>query len=792
MSFEAPESPRNTQMDPMEIQNKTFPSAWKGYKIDDVRAFLAQVSFGVREFATEAEAMRRRIDELERNQNHSDTALNMKVAKAEETAARIIHDANEAARALRSQAESILASTKERAESEALELIDRAKLAEQQRGASTEDRAALLQLETAAKRELDNARAKAAEIIERSKAEGRAMIDQARDLRNEILADLRERKSALDTEIADLATRRIEAYQNLSRAVMLISEASLIVESGSDGVHDDDPLVQQWSGDAEAETAMPSAADESSASKARSPLLDTQDLQLSVSISPVEIGNHLEEGIVRVFHKESELSIHSSHGSALGSGSPPLPRSDADLQATEPHENGPAEEVREGDGNGASVGDILVTQGDLDTEPENELQGANDDRSALEATIARDGVIHEEGGIAAEAGSDENSSEWIEQAQVDDDVNTQANGVEDPETMAKIGRAENANVLVEASEKDPASDRQREMALSPHQEMLTSGASGSARSRRADDILARIRSLRFEDNDAGPVAARKREGQDGEFPDGERDPILGRGSELAARAGSEEGSDLRQDARDPVEDGGSSQIYETPAEVDAATAELLDVREEILGPVATMLFKKAKRLVADEQNVLLDKVRRSSGSKITLEELLEEKVHIDAIAIAALDFFEQVRLGVLDLFSDSDGGSARREISQHALYYSEEFAKELVLPLRRRIQQTLSLDSTAEDQSTVSAIGSVYRDLRSNRLETLISQYVNSVFCATIMHESGYDSFLWAVDPQDTPCADCLDNSLAGTTPKGEQFPTGHLHPAIHSGCRCLLVPFIA
>ena len=46
----------------------------------------------------------------------------------------------------------------------------------------------------------------------------------------------------------------------------------------------------------------------------------------------------------------------------------------------------------------------------------------------------------------------------------------------------------------------------------------------------------------------------------------------------------------------------------------------------------------------------------------------------------------------------------------------------------------------------------------------------------------------WVVD-DDGPCPDCDDNTLAGPTPKGEPFPTGQLHPPAHPGCRCLLVP---
>ncbi|MGH9269484.1 MAG: hypothetical protein ACRD0D_15075, partial [Acidimicrobiales bacterium] len=48
----------------------------------------------------------------------------------------------------------------------------------------------------------------------------------------------------------------------------------------------------------------------------------------------------------------------------------------------------------------------------------------------------------------------------------------------------------------------------------------------------------------------------------------------------------------------------------------------------------------------------------------------------------------------------------------------------------------------------------------------------------------------WVVD-DDVPCPDCDDDALAGPVPRGEQYPTGRLHPPSHPGCRCLLVPVV-
>ena len=47
----------------------------------------------------------------------------------------------------------------------------------------------------------------------------------------------------------------------------------------------------------------------------------------------------------------------------------------------------------------------------------------------------------------------------------------------------------------------------------------------------------------------------------------------------------------------------------------------------------------------------------------------------------------------------------------------------------------------------------------------------------------------WVVDSGPTPCPDADDNALAGALAKGEAFPTGHVCPPAHAGCRCLIVP---
>jgi hypothetical protein len=47
---------------------------------------------------------------------------------------------------------------------------------------------------------------------------------------------------------------------------------------------------------------------------------------------------------------------------------------------------------------------------------------------------------------------------------------------------------------------------------------------------------------------------------------------------------------------------------------------------------------------------------------------------------------------------------------------------------------------------------------------------------------------IWSVDPDGPPSPDCEDNGLAGPVPVGDAFPSGHVSPPMHPGCRCLLL----
>jgi DivIVA domain-containing protein len=215
--------------------------------------------------------------------------------------------------------------------------------------------------------------------------------------------------------------------------------------------------------------------------------------------------------------------------------------------------------------------------------------------------------------------------------------------------------------------------------------------------------------------------------------------------------------------------------------------ELVRKRDEALTPIAVALVRKLKRSLQDEQNEVLDRLRRNGGRKPSLAVAFPDGVDQRARYRDAAS--EQLAASIA-LGSESAGGSAPGDGVLRAVV--DELADAVVAPLARRLQEALDdAASMGEDDAEISArVSAAYRDLKSGRLERLVADQVGSAFAAGAFSAFAPGTPLkWIVRDVDGQCPDCDDNALAGPTPRGEAFPTGQLRPPAHAGCRCLLAP---
>jgi DivIVA domain-containing protein len=263
---------------------------------------------------------------------------------------------------------------------------------------------------------------------------------------------------------------------------------------------------------------------------------------------------------------------------------------------------------------------------------------------------------------------------------------------------------------------------------------------------------------------------------------------------------------LREPLFDPIPDGSPAAVAAT-ATTDAAATDTLgtdDVviaedrigaaqagdaahvaaRDRVLEPLQAQMVRKLKRLLADEQNDVLDLVRRSGG-KVLASGLVPEPGDHAGRYVAAIggELLAAVSAGAA--FFDGPAGAA-----DHAdVAALERFvATEVVEPLRALLSRALDAADVAEDEQ-LDRVRSAYREVRNQRIDDAARALALAAFNAGVEAAHRGGRVRWAVDPVHGCCSDCDDNALEGPIDAGLPFPTGATRPPAHPGCRCLLVP---
>ena len=218
---------------------------------------------------------------------------------------------------------------------------------------------------------------------------------------------------------------------------------------------------------------------------------------------------------------------------------------------------------------------------------------------------------------------------------------------------------------------------------------------------------------------------------------------------------------------------------------------MFERRDSALIAVDEMLVKKLKRVLADEENAMLNYLQ-SKKAQVALEKVLpsfENQLQI-FVEATSKELIESAMSGAQSL-SKSLKSDLRKKISNATVMQvlSKKLADDIVYPLRERIQKCVEgSDGSASEMSSL--IRSAYREWKMKQVDKIVGDISRLAYSrgAYLVLETGV-KVCWMVDPNGPPCADAEDNSLAGEVNCGEKFPTGDEHPVIHAGCKCLVVP---
>lgn len=225
------------------------------------------------------------------------------------------------------------------------------------------------------------------------------------------------------------------------------------------------------------------------------------------------------------------------------------------------------------------------------------------------------------------------------------------------------------------------------------------------------------------------------------------------------------------------------------AVVIAADPALFTARDESLSSIVSSMARKMKRVLADEQNEVLQHLKAKKSS-VEMDAFLGSVAEHAQRYVTAVTEELMTAAGAGAKSVKTSGGSSRR-VTQKAIteHVASTIAEGFIAKFREDTR--IAIGEAEGDRDILSGLmRDVYRAWKMELLDLNVDDVANCAY--------GKGGFLalepgarisWMVDPNSPCCSECEDNSLAGALTKGSEFPTGHAFAPAHSGCRCLVHP---
>jgi DivIVA domain-containing protein len=203
-------------------------------------------------------------------------------------------------------------------------------------------------------------------------------------------------------------------------------------------------------------------------------------------------------------------------------------------------------------------------------------------------------------------------------------------------------------------------------------------------------------------------------------------------------------------------------------------------RSGVLDPLLVTVGKRAKRAAQDDQNALLDAVRRHKGRPSSAQVLAPESDLLTAWVGVLREAIDEA-YGAGCVAAGGEAGRPDEELTREA-------AATIVLPVRERIAAAIDSGEEGDTGGLVERIGARFREWKNQSLEESLFDALTVAWSHGVYDASPDGAVLRWIPVTEGRCADCDDNGLEPTV-KGSSFPTGQTHPPAHPGCRCLLAP---
>lgn len=746
---------------PETLVDQQFPRSFRGLRAAAVRDLLARVSehwAASEERATVLDEQLRRLEAAD-NQSIDEAAL---IGALGDHAARILAAARETAAEILAEADRQAAGVAQDIEARTEGLRQEAESLLARRSAEADGMAGNLRVSAETENRLlrEQARMEAEATLSAARSEGREMVAEAKAIRERMLSDLSRRRQLGELQIDQLQAGRdrlLDAYDLVRRTLEEATAAMHSAEPESQTAAEVHAPRFAGSDRGHSPTTRPSQVRSSHRTPVRS---GSNDLNAATPESRPTSGNPRFEISISGARRAGE-AVDAALSGTRSTAHALAPRTGAAAKTPEPA----AAQVTDAHSSGARPPESRsgIPQAVSGQSPRRRPQSVADAAGMLApATDSRATATQSASTPSVAAKSDAAHPVAARQAAIQTkSVNggqsvLSFRGSETPKPRFKTATASDPkSVERPKSFPKPESVPRPESFESPVPAPIVDAVTVVGRSTQpVDDLFARIRATQDKPSSAAM---------------GDRSPENGGVGHSAADVQADSAADNR----------------------DASDESALAQRDSRLEPLETKLTRGFKRALQDEQNEVLDRLRRrrvTSPGPI-LPTVAEQ-----------LDRFIVASAGPLGTAAEAGAqfvGSGTKLSPSQLRDLGLALAHDVVDPLRRRLSGLIDVDfegsgESAERLGASERLSSVYRQWKLQRLAPLVRHHLSMAFNLGAFEASEPGSAMrWVVDDEDSPCPDCDDNALAGGLTKGEAFPTGQFHPPAHAGCRCLLVPAV-
>ncbi len=211
--------------------------------------------------------------------------------------------------------------------------------------------------------------------------------------------------------------------------------------------------------------------------------------------------------------------------------------------------------------------------------------------------------------------------------------------------------------------------------------------------------------------------------------------------------------------------------------------------KELIEGLVVNLIRKVKRAITDEQNELLDGLRKLKHSSLDtiLNKQLQSSNYYEVISPILIQAEIAGKEFAKTMASNTEIDTVETPVTNYQKL-SDEMSNLVTSSLRQKVSFELQIKSDEEKNRISEELGSSYREWKNEKIESVASDFIYSSFNSGIFSSFKNGTTLsWLFTTDEPECPDCQDNVLQKKQNVGEVWPTGQMHPPAHPGCRCIL-----